>query len=196
MPVARVPRYAGGVDTRLARLNERKVESVKSETKGAFLDQKMPFSTKDTFVEVKRHFCCCCIKDAFVGQKTLLWVKMLHRVENTDDGKTNVQISGRAAHLKLDQLVGRAAAHGPKRCLSSTKDAFVEVKRHFCCCTKDAFLDQKMPFLHKRCFCGSKDTFVQAKRPFSGSTHVRSRVKGWPSQSSLAFACTGLTRLK
>ena len=29
---------------------------------------------------------------------------MLRRVENTVDGKTNVQILGRAAHLKLDQL--------------------------------------------------------------------------------------------
>ena len=30
---------------------------------------------------------------------------MLRRVENTVDGKTNVQILGRAAHLKLDQLL-------------------------------------------------------------------------------------------
>ena len=29
---------------------------------------------------------------------------MLRRVEKTVDGKTNVQILGRAAHLKLDQL--------------------------------------------------------------------------------------------
>ena len=29
---------------------------------------------------------------------------VLRRVENTDDGKTSVRISGRAAHPKLDQL--------------------------------------------------------------------------------------------
>ena len=34
---------------------------------------------------------------------------MLRRVENTVDGKTNVQILGRAAHLKLDQLSTKSA---------------------------------------------------------------------------------------
>ena len=34
---------------------------------------------------------------------------VLRRVGNTDDGKTNVQFLGRAAHLKLDQLDLRPA---------------------------------------------------------------------------------------
>ena len=39
---------------------------------------------------------------------------MLCRVENTVDGKTNVQILGRGAHLKLDQL----SFHGLADCES------------------------------------------------------------------------------
>ena len=44
-----------------------------------------------------------------VGWSAIFAFSMLRRVENMVDGKTNVQVLGRAAHLKLDQLGERGA---------------------------------------------------------------------------------------
>ena len=46
--------------------------------------------------------------EKLVRQQEIATFPVLRRVGNTDDGKTNVQFLGRAAHLKLDQLTDRS----------------------------------------------------------------------------------------